>query len=763
MVKPVQKAEISSFVKGFITEASPLNFPADASRDEENFVLNKDGSRDRRLGIDFEDGYQLRSTGYNVSNLKDVAITQFRWINAGNDANNDFIVLQFGTHIDIYDGSKESVSRDGYKGSVTITGVASSVKFSYANVDGTLIIAAGTEAIHIIKYGSGSFVYTTDTLLVRDQWGLPGLTDNELNTRPVDKTDAHIYNLRNQGWGIPRKDSAGALSDPISLFYTEYSKYPSNAETVYTGLEYQAVTGGTPFERMYPKMFDDVLGLDAPAARGYFIINPLNRGASRLSACSANNSKFPTLSHSVTTLPADSTSGGASLVAEFAGRVFYAGFPGAVTDGDKNSPILSSYVFFSQTVRNQEGLTKCYQRGDPTSRENSDLVDTDGGLFRVSGAKEIIGMVALSKHLIIIASNGVWTVTGGSDYGFSATNFSVTKVSTFGCINNRSIVAVNDQVFFWGEDGIYQAARNQYGDWNVTNISEASVQKFYNDISRQNKDDAVGIYDYLGKTIRWLYNQDTDQNNFNIVRELVIDSRLGSFTKTKQYNLASNTPQAVGFVVTSSFITGDGINGVVVGADSVVAAGEDVVVSTTTRTSGFSTVKFLTLYSTIEGFVGYTFSEYKDTEFRDWKSVDSVGVDAFAFMLTGTVTAGDSAIKKQIPYLTMHFRRTEEGVELEGGEYIPARQSSCLVRSQWNFADSIVSNKWSPLFQAYRYNRPLFISGGSDAYDNGFEVVTTKSKMRGMGRTFSMYMSSEPYKDCRILGWNLSITGNSLA
>jgi hypothetical protein len=53
MVKPVTKAEISSFIKGFITEASPLNFPADASRDEENFELNVNGSRDRRLGIDF--------------------------------------------------------------------------------------------------------------------------------------------------------------------------------------------------------------------------------------------------------------------------------------------------------------------------------------------------------------------------------------------------------------------------------------------------------------------------------------------------------------------------------------------------------------------------------------------------------------------------------------------------------------------------------------------------------------------------------------
>ena len=42
-----------SFVKGLITEASPLTFPENASIDEKNFVLNRDGSRSRRLGVDY--------------------------------------------------------------------------------------------------------------------------------------------------------------------------------------------------------------------------------------------------------------------------------------------------------------------------------------------------------------------------------------------------------------------------------------------------------------------------------------------------------------------------------------------------------------------------------------------------------------------------------------------------------------------------------------------------------------------------------------
>ena len=56
-----QKGEkaFRSFVKGLVTEANQLTFPENASVDEANFVLNRDGSRYRRLGVDYETGYAL--------------------------------------------------------------------------------------------------------------------------------------------------------------------------------------------------------------------------------------------------------------------------------------------------------------------------------------------------------------------------------------------------------------------------------------------------------------------------------------------------------------------------------------------------------------------------------------------------------------------------------------------------------------------------------------------------------------------------------
>ena len=48
-----------TFVKGMITEASPLTYPEDASYDEDNMILYRKGNRSRRLGINFEDNYVL--------------------------------------------------------------------------------------------------------------------------------------------------------------------------------------------------------------------------------------------------------------------------------------------------------------------------------------------------------------------------------------------------------------------------------------------------------------------------------------------------------------------------------------------------------------------------------------------------------------------------------------------------------------------------------------------------------------------------------
>ena len=142
--------------------------------------------------------------------------------------------------------------------------------------------------------------------------------------------------------------------------------------------------------------------------------------------------------------------------------------------------------------------------------------------------------------------------------------------------------------------------------------------------------------------------------------------------------------------------------------------------------------------------------------FRDWYAYNGSGVDAPAHFLTGETTGGDMAVKKQIPYLTMMFK---EAFDNRAGTN-PEWDNSCIVRVQWDFADLATANRWSNQMQTFRRRRMFNQSDNTDS--NGFEMVITKNKLRGSGRAFCMYMETEPYKDCHIIGWNLTGTANGV-
>lgn len=800
MPKKGQRGEINSFVKGIITEASPLNFPPDASRDEQNFELNRDGSRDRRLGMDFEDSHVQVTTGLATTDAVEAGLNTYNWYNVAGDASKEFLAVQVNRKLHFFNLGADNLSAGGALGSLTLSSFSDNKRYSFACIEGRLVVVQGGEYVAIVEYTAPStFTATYVTLRVRDVWGVE-VSGTQYETDPQYRGASdprHIYNLQNQSWGIPRKNSTGALLDPLDMYFAEHKVYPSNTETVWPGLQYQPVAAGQdPFERMFPKLYQEVLGADTKASKGYFIIDLLRRGQSRVTSFVNNYARSttysagspavlgpliptvgddgstityaqevitaavpegtsPRLSTSNITLPTDLTSGGASVVKEYAGRVFFAGFDGEVTGGDKRSPNLSNFVVFSQLVRNISDINKCYQEGDPTSRENSDVVDTDGGFIRIDGAKRIIALRDLGTQLVVIAENGVWSVTGGSDYGFSASNYKVSKMSSFGGLSESSVVQEGEQLYYWAKDGIYAIGKDKMGDLSVQNISQQTIQKLYEALPNASKETAIGAYDPFSKRIRWMFKTGTLFNSTSVTKELVLDTVLGAFTVLRVYQPVGG-PELIGLFPSSSFLEGSEFERVLVGLNQVAVDSEDVGLTLPIRTTSPQSIRYVALTS-IAGSVFISFALYQNGRFLDWESYNGVGEDAYAYLITGAFTGGDTGMIKQVPYVIMHFRRTEDGVTetLE-----PDNPSSCYVRSMWDWADSIVSRKWSQRFQAYRYRKALFVTSTLDSYDNGFETVVTKNKLRGRGRAFSLYIETEAGKDCRLLGWNLTINGN---
>ena len=88
--------QINTFVKGLVTDASPLSYPPNTCLDLINFRLNKDGTIFRRLGLDFEDNYLLTATGYSADVLATARKAFYHWPLPNGNALVDIGVVQIG-------------------------------------------------------------------------------------------------------------------------------------------------------------------------------------------------------------------------------------------------------------------------------------------------------------------------------------------------------------------------------------------------------------------------------------------------------------------------------------------------------------------------------------------------------------------------------------------------------------------------------------------------------------------------------------------
>lgn len=770
MPRQTSAVEISNFVAGLITEASPLTFPNNASLDEQNFVLRRDGSRRRRLGIDYEDGYSILSTGVVPGPGQEIAFETYQWANAGGDAAKTLVVVQVGNEIRVFDTSFGSVSFNLVYTHIVL-GSNTVTKYSFATVDGDLVIASGAPDILLFKYKNGVITPSTGRLLIRDLFGVSDeaagenlRTGNGVTTRPATLTPQHLYNLRNQTWAEPRKVVTNeAVQDLISDFFlrsgiVDSSKYPSNADVVTFSVYPDANDGDDRLTDRF-NAFDVInnpIGTTA-APKGYFIIDALSRGSSRMQEEVKLRGRYPQLTHAVSNLPVDLTPGGATVIAEYSGRVFYAGFSGEVSEGDENSPKMSSYVLFSQLVEDPSDIFNCYQSGDPTSKEEPDLLDTDGGFIRLEGAYGITRMIAVNNALVVVATNGVWLIQGGSDYGFKATNYLTTKVTSYGCNSPSSVVQVDTSVIYWGEDGIYVIAQNQYGDYIAENLTQKTIQTFYEDIPSLDRAYCAGTYDNYERKVYWTYGNRLQSSGSS--KQLVFDTTLGAFYPFV-FN-GNDFPKIVAGVKVPPYRLEVVPEKVTVLDEDVVSSGSLVTVSSEVLQSALNETIYLTITATAPA-IKFTFSSYNNGEFKDWVTSDGIGTDAKAFLLTGWMSGGDHQRYKQVPYITFHFIKTENGFEEdEFGDWRPLNRSSCLVSAQWEWSNHINSGRWGKQFQAYRLKRHYFPSDLSEGFDSGFYTVVTKNKLRGKGRVVSLLIETEPKKDCFLLGWSMIMGSNT--
>lgn len=484
--------QINSFTKGLITEVSPLSFPEGASLDELNMKLKKDGTRERRLGMDYESGYGTKATGLSAAVLSGARLTAYRWSQASGNTHTEIGVIQVGNALYFIDLLTSAPSANYLIGGnpLTFTGVDNAAIFNFATINNWLIVvSSGLTDPYAVSYDKDTDTITAYSapIMVRDLWGVhDNLGEND---RPTTLSSEHHYNLRNQGWDDNVVTTCGAGINAINCTFNTFGVYPGNGDQWSIGRVEDLTSADV--DKYNPTIAARNLVNTGQVARGHYVIKLFNRGQSRIDQTGL-------------LLPADQELGRFTTCASYAGRIFYSGILSKVYDEDNRSPKLSGAVFFSQTFSRLIDLVKCYQEADPTNPDFNEVIDTDGGYIIIPECSVINALRPIKQSLFVFAENGVWEIRG-DEGGFRATSFQVNKISNIGVYSPKSIVEVNGVIYFWGNSGIYAIAPNQFGTFDTNNITLQTIQRLYNSIPDSAKRNARAYHDNHTNTVRWLF------------------------------------------------------------------------------------------------------------------------------------------------------------------------------------------------------------------------------------------------------------------
>jgi hypothetical protein len=398
-------------------------------------------------------------------------------------------------------------------------------------------------------------------------------------------------------------------------------------------------------------------------------------------------------------------------VAFFAGRVWYAG---------AETPKLSTKIYFTQIIESEAQYGKCYQVADPTDERISDIVPSDGGVIVIPEAANVVRIMAYGASLLVFASNGVWQIGPGADGYFTATSYSVRKITDSGTVSPAAIVMADNSPMYWGLTDIYAIVQDPNSGFLVAqNISQNTINTLYNEIPQAAKLVCQGVFDDLNKKIIWLYsnNNGVALTNYSYNKALLFDVRLSAFTK---YGFGYST--STGYVG-SIFVTKYGL--------------------------GTRKIKYVCFTNSSATLV--------IAEARNFTTYQDFGVtEPECYLVTGYDTVGDSAARKYAPYIYVFSNKTEEGYTVNGDQYTPIRESSTKMQARWDWADLSSAGKWGAEQEVYRHSR-LYVPNNpnTDKFDDGQPMIVTKNKVRGTGRSLHLKFKAGTGKDSWLAGWQI--------
>ena len=771
MARSTANKTYRTFVGGLITEASALAYPENASIDEDNMLLFKKGNRTRRFGVDYETGWSyptptLAKSKYEVDGY---VLRTYTWFSANNDSSLNFLVFQKGDKLEFYkldSGPVSSTYNSAYDvnlGSYIAPEktIAYDEPLEFASGKGFLFVAGKNIEPLAIEYDPVTDTMSVQviTIQIRDFIGVnDGLANDE---EPTTLSNEHLYNLRNQGWIDAENTGSSSYS---GVFYDHYE--PIMAQT-YTAPDsgvitsYYNATGRYPGNNKQWWSSKDSAGNFDPnllkneyfgntlAPRGHYIVDAFNKDRSSISGISG--------------LTVESTEDRPEATSFFAGRVWYG---------------QGSDIYFSQVLTSKKQAGSCYQEADPTNGNISELIDSDGGHIPIPAARNIKKLVEYASGIIVMAENGVWFISGG-DSGFSANSYLITRVSSIGVDSRLSVVEANGKVFWWSQSGIHAVEQQDgafgpiKGALSTGNISKDTIQAYFNDtIPAESRALVQGFYDSASNRVQWLWASASCPVKWGYNRILNYDLSLGAFYPwSTAEDPASSGPFICGVFQTPTISSVSGSEDVTDSSGAIVtnSSNANVTASDPGLDIRNTELKYAFIDETTPGSYSITFGLFDNSRFSDWEEFNknkysaTTGFAYDSYIVTGYEIFDDTMRDKQIEYLFAHFNKTETAFVADGsGGYTVDFPSSCSLSTRWGWADVDSSNRWTGETEAYRHKRVPFVDPSDLVFDNGFNVVTSKNRVRGKGPALQFrFRNNKIGSNFDLLGWSISVTGNT--
>ena len=732
MPRKVEQLIENKFTKGLVTEATGLSFPEHAAVEMWDCVPEDEGVVRRRRGFDYETDYEFDNYDRNES-----VVTSYLWKSAAGDPNVNIVVAQVGDTLYYYSLNSSSISPgketfttdlDAKKISGATTLQVSSSLCDFAQIDGKLYVTHPRVDPFYVTYSSApSITETTITIKIRD---LEGATSDpyEVDERPVTTIDSadiqHMYNLWNQGWANDVNDSSDNDVNPVTEWDSAKTTVPSNADRWWM---YKNAA-----DKMDTDTIERVTWSTGPAAKGYFILDAFNmdRNAVTNSHGISMDTEYTLTGETQAANSIDVNTSGTNrprTVAAFSSRIFYAGV---------NSAGYNNRIYFSQVLTDSSKSGFCYQKNDPTDQNFSDLIADDGGVIIIPEAATIYKIAPLKNSILIFASNGIWSLQGSEGLGFSATDFSIEKLSSEGAISRSSFVDVEGVPIWWNWNGIFTVAESQggLGSSSVKNMTDETIQTFFDAIPGESKLYATGAYNPSEKVVHWLWkstkpSEVSERHLYD--RVLCLNVRTGAFYP---WTIDTSTGVDVQGIINIEGVVeaSETSNVLVTNLDTVV---DSSVATVTTNASITQQIDPFFKYFCGKLSTGttysYTFADLGNTSlYADWITEDGAGIEYTSYFISGYALPGNAITESQMNYVNV-YTNTLTG-------------SSLLVSTLWDYVNTTSDKRWTGTQQGYKH-------------DANHNVSIRRLKIRGKGQALQLQMKSSGVLPFEVLGWSTKI------